>query len=167
MKQTKSIALALIVVFLLLGGLMLIARPKNEAPQSASAMGTLANLKASEGIFDFGTVSMAAGKVTHPFTLKNEGADPVVITKIFTSCMCTSASITTKDGKLGPFGMPRHAFIPAINKVIAPGEEATVEAIFDPAAHGPAGVGRIDRVITLESGNGEPLELGFGATVTP
>ena len=167
MKHTKNIALALIVVFILLGGLMLIARPKSETPQVATAVGTLADLKAGEDTFDFGSVSMAAGKVSHTFKVKNEGADPVVVTKMFTSCMCTSASITTKEGKMGPFGMPGHGFIPEINRVIAPGEEAAVEVVFDPAAHGPAGVGRIERVVTLESGDSEPLKLGFGATVTP
>lgn len=58
-------------------------------------------------------------------------------------------------------------FFPSINQTINPGEEASVEVVFDPAAHGPAGVGQIQRTVTIENNTGKPLELGFSAVVTP
>ena len=48
-----------------------------------------------------------------------------------------------------------------------PGEDAIIEVVFDPAAHGPAGIGPVDRVVTIENTAGRPLVLAFAATVTP
>jgi len=81
--------------------------------------------------------------------------------------MCTTASLIKNNKAFGPYGMQGHGFIPKINEVMNPGEEATVDVVFDPAAHGPAGVGRIERIATIENNAGKPLELGFTATVTP
>lgn len=67
----------------------------------------------------------------------------------------------------GPFGMPGHGAIPTINEALEPGTEATIEVVFDPAAHGPAGVGKVNRVVTVETASGEALQLSFQATVTP
>ncbi|MCJ7838363.1 MAG: DUF1573 domain-containing protein, partial [Burkholderiales bacterium] len=93
--------------------------------------------------------------------------EPVLIRKLYTSCMCTTAALV-KDGKAGEaFGMPGHTPIPTINVPIKPGEQAFVEVVFDPAAHGPAGVGPIERVVTLENNGGQPLELEFAALVSP
>ena len=117
--------------------------------------------------YNFGDVSMAAGNVRHLYTVSNTGTGPVTITKMFTSCMCTTATLVTSSGRRGPFGMPGHAPIPSIRERLAPGELAQIEVVFDPAAHGPAGVGRIDRSITLENDAGQPFELAFTAMVRP
>ena len=63
--------------------------------------------------------------------------------------------------------MGGHGFIPSINETINPGEEASVEVVFDPKAHGPAGVGKIQRVVTIDNNAGSPMELSFSALVTP
>ena len=63
--------------------------------------------------------------------------------------------------------MPGHGAIPRINQTINPNEEAVVEVVFDPAAHGPAGVGRIGRTVVIENNSGAPVELSFIALVTP
>ena len=134
MKQTLFI---LAIVVLIGAGLWYsksIALKSNE--QSAAAVGFI---KASESSFDFGEVSMAAGKVRHEFKVRNSASEPVKITSIYSSCMCTEATLIKNGNKRGPYGMPGHSFIPKINKVLQPGEEAEVEAVFDPAAHGPAG----------------------------
>lgn len=131
------------------------------SPQSAGA------LIAAESFYDLGTISMAAGKVSRVFKVTNSGGAPVQVKKIYTSCMCTTATLTTKEGSAGPFGMPGHATIPTISQAIAPNEEASIEAVFDPAAHGPAGVGKVRRTIYIEiDGQKEPLELTFEANVT-
>jgi len=110
---------------------------------------------------------MATGKVNHAFKIRNAGIEPVVIGKMYTSCMCTTASLTIDGKQFGPYGMPGHGFVPKIGQTINPNEEATVEVVFDPAAHGPAGVGRIQRAITIEHNAGQPVELLFDAIVTP
>lgn len=133
---------------------------------SDSANGT-GVLIAAESFYDLGTISMVAGKVSRVFKIKNSGTNPVQVKKIYTSCMCTTATLTTKEGAAGPFGMPGHASIPTISQIVAPNEEASIEAIFDPAAHGPAGVGRVRRSIYIETdAQKEPLELIFEANVT-
>jgi|SRR3989344_1546699 len=168
MNQTKGIALSIGGALLLIGGLAFLGRPTGSGTAATVVPpGTPSTLAAAEQSFDFGSVSMAAGKVTHRFAVKNSGTEPITVTKMYTSCMCTTASFSKVGTTYGPYGMPGHGFIPTMNAVLSPGEEAEVEAVFDPAAHGPAGVGRIERVITLENSAGLPLDLGFSATVTP
>ncbi len=62
------------------------------------------------------------------------------------------------------FGM---GFIPEIKETINLGEEAEVEAVFDPAAHGPAGLGRIQRTVSLENNGKSRLDISISANVTP
>ena len=81
--------------------------------------------------------------------------------------MCTKATLKIGDKKFGPFGMPSHVAIPTIRAILSPQETAEVEAVFDPNAHGPAGVGKIERVVTLENNAGEPVVFEFSAMVTP
>jgi hypothetical protein len=130
-------------------------------PAGAGALASIAPF------YNFGSVSMSAGNVAHRYTISNLGQAPVTITKLFTSCMCTTATLVTPSGRRGPFGMPGHAPIPSIREQLKPGEMAQVEVVFDPNAHGPAGVGRIDRTITLENDAGRPFELAFTAMVRP
>lgn len=159
--------ISIVVGILVLGGLIWIARPDAQSISSAptSSNGTLTVEEANN--YDFGTISMAAGKVKHQFKIKNTSSEAVSIEKMYTSCMCTTAELTVGVKRFGPYGMPGHAAIPKINQAINPNEEAIVEVVFDPAAHGPAGVGRIERTVTLENNSGRSLELQFAAIVTP
>lgn len=117
--------------------------------------------------FDFGSISMANGKVKHNFTLSNNGGSDVKVVRMYTSCMCTEASLI-KDGKMiGPFGMPGHGMLPSIDQIIKKGEGAEVEVEFNPAAHGPAGVGPIVRDVIIETGDNAKLTLEIKAQVTP
>ena len=155
------------IAILILGGLVWIARPgsPNGATSSAKSGEALAIEEANN--YDFGIVSMAAGKVKHQFKIKNTSNEVVTINKIYTSCMCTTASLTAGGKQFGPYGMPGHDAIPRIDQTVTPNEEVVVEVIFDPAAHGPAGVGRIQRAITVENDAGQPIEFQFVAMVTP
>ena len=130
------------------------------------ATGTLA---AEAPEYDFGTISMAAGKVKHSYTITNDSDAPVVVTKVYTSCMCTTATLNEGDRVIGPFGMAGMvgAPVPTIQETIAPHKKAEIEAEFDPAAHGPQGVGPVRRVIYIETQGGPTLELSFSAVVTP
>jgi len=124
------------------------------------------NLVLSDNNFDFGTISMGDGKVSHRFSIKNEGAELAVINKLYTSCMCTVVAPLNKDGKKNDiFGMQGNRSV-AIE--IKPGETIDLEAIFDPAAHGPSGVGLAQRVIYVETNSTESsrLEYSFQAVVT-
>jgi hypothetical protein len=138
------------------------------APVQAQAARQPGALVSARPNYDFGTISMAAGKVSTTYRIKNEGAAALPLDKIYTSCMCTEATLVTASGrKQGPFGMPGHGPLKAVSGQIGPGETALLEVVFDPAAHGPSGVGRIERVITVETEGAAPLELGMVAMVRP
>ncbi|MBI2751911.1 MAG: DUF1573 domain-containing protein [Betaproteobacteria bacterium] len=141
------------------------AAPAAAAPDMA--VRTSGALKARESAFDFGPISMAAGKVSHRYWFRNEGVAPVLVRRIYTSCMCTTAALVKGARVIGRYGMPGHGPMPDVNETFAPGEAAYVDVVFDPAAHGPAGLGRTERVVTIEHGAGEPLQIGFTADVKP
>ncbi|MCR4306492.1 MAG: DUF1573 domain-containing protein [Candidatus Yonathbacteria bacterium] len=144
-----------------------LSRLWNESSILTEVTPSAGTLVATESFYDLGTISMSAGKVSRVFKITNSGGSPVQIKKIYTSCMCTTATLITREGSAGPFGMPGHAAIPTISEPIAPNEEASVEIVFDPAAHGPAATGKVRRIIYLETdAQKEPIELSFEATVT-
>lgn len=137
---------------------------KNEQKSNSQASG---QLSASETSFDFGAVSMANGLTKKEITLR-AGNEPAAISRIQSSCMCTTALLKKGGRTFGPFGMPGHGIVPSINETLAAGEEAVLEITFDPNAHGPAGVGRIERVVTVEQGSEQqPIQINFSANVTP
>ncbi len=118
--------------------------------------------------YDFGTVSMAKGKVSKEFTLENKSQGDVKIGEVSTSCMCTEAELKVGDRTAGPFGMQGHGLTSSANLVVKSGEKLIVKAIFDPAAHGPAGVGPIERQIAIYTSAGnDPMIIDFKAVVTP
>ena len=164
----KKIILGL-AVFLALATLVWYARPeenKNEKTNAAVSVSSVFN--APETNYDFGSISMSAGKVKHMFRIENTKNEPLNIGKMYTSCMCTSASLLMDDKTFGPYGMPGHGFFGgAVNQVLNPNQSAEVEVIFDPAAHGPAGVGPIERAVFVESGDGSTIQLNIKAVVTP
>lgn len=173
MTKEKKYWTYVLIILAVGGGLLLFLSVKGG---DVSRLGTdlqetpskTATLFTPEEFFDFGIISMAAGNVSHAFKIKNTGTEPIVISKVYTSCMCTTATLTTQEGAVGPFGMPGHAAIPSIKQSIAPNEEASVEIVYDPAAHGPAATGKVRRTVYLETdAQKEPFELSFEANVTP
>jgi hypothetical protein len=71
-----------------------------------------ASIVVTENSFDFGDIKEAGGKVTHNFTVKNDGSMPLVITRVIASCGCTSPDWTKEP--------------------IAPGKTGEVMVTFDP-----------------------------------
>lgn len=161
------------LIVLALAIAIIAAKPGSEpaAPAvSVHAVGATrpgAALSAREVRFDFGRISMAAGKVSHRYWFRNESADPVLIRRVYTSCMCTAATLVKGPRVIGSYGMPGHGPMPDVNEKLVPGEAAYVDVVFDPAAHGPAGLGHTERVVTIEPGAGAPLQVGFTANVKP
>ena len=165
-KMNTHIITIFTVVVLFVGFLWVVLPDKNN---SNSLTETAAVLNAEETSFDFGLINMAAGKVKHQFKVKNTGSEPIIIEKVFTSCMCTNAYVTSGTGKrYGAFGMPGHSGPSQTTIEVAPEDTIIVEAIFDPAAHGPSGVGHAQRSIYLETNSvtSPRVELSFQATVT-
>lgn len=109
--------------------------------------------------YDFGDIDIFGGKVETTYTLKNEGAEEVTITKAGTSCMCTEGEIAGLT-----FGMHGSE----VESVVIPaGGEEKVRAIYDPLAHGPSGTGPVTRMLMLETNSSETpqIELRFSGNV--
>ena len=138
-----------------------------QAPETSGDSGSVGSLTALEKLYDFGTISMKDGLVNHVFTVTNSSSRDVKIKKISTSCMCTKAYIKGADGEKGPFGMEGMGFLPPANEIIRAGESRDVNVVYDPNAHGPAGVGAIDRFVYLADASGDALRLEIKALVTP
>jgi hypothetical protein len=125
-------------------------------------------LTASEKLYDFGTISMKNGDVAKEFLITNPTDKDVFIPSLVTSCMCTKAFIVEPDGtSKGPFGMPGMGYVPPANETIKSGDSRIIRVVYDPNAHGPAGVGKIDRFITLTDASGGKIQLEIKALVTP
>lgn len=163
--------ISVLIIILVIAGLLWWGRPAQETisanPNSSHSVNALG---ASETSYDFGKISMAQGKVEKTFEITNADSQDITLERITTSCMCTVAYLETVDGdeEKGPFGMIGHGgTVPKANEIIKPGESRKVRVVFDPNAHGPAGVGIINRVVTLEDNLGRVLEFQIKAVVTP
>ena len=164
-KNITTFFLVLIGLF----GLMWWARPAQTSvstpPATSATSGSLTTL---EKFYDFGTISMADGNVEKLFTITNSSNQEVKLEGMSTSCMCTTAYLESPTGEKGPFGMPGHGGgATRANEIIKASESRVVRVVYDPNAHGPAGIGPVDRFIYLTEASGETLELEIKAIVTP
>jgi hypothetical protein len=183
MKDKNRIITFIAIIVLLFIGLFFFARPGKNGNSATSAQGIpedaqeLGNshsavasgtLTAPLKLYDFGTISMKNGDVTKDFTITNSTDKDIFFPTLVTSCMCTKAFMVEPDGTTkGPFGMPSMGYVPPVNETIKVGESRIIRVVYDPNAHGPAGVGQIDRTITLTDWSGGELQLEIKALVTP
>lgn len=151
-----------IIAALILGvGLIGLSMFNNSGDRNVVATNSVssATLSVVEPPHNFGDIDIFGGKVETTYTLKNEGAEDVTITKAGTSCMCTEGEIAGLT-----FGMHGSE----VESVVIPaGGEEKVRAIFDPLAHGPNGTGPITRMLMLETNSSETpqIELRFSGNV--
>ena len=159
-----------IIIFILaIAGLVWWGRSNQANGPSQAGAGTNGNssLAASETLYDFGTISMKNRLVNHVFKITNSTDKDIEVKTVTTSCMCTKAYIESASGEKGPFGMPGMSFVPPANELIRAGESRDIKVVYDPNAHGPAGVGSIDRFIYLTDALGGALQFEIKAMVTP
>lgn len=109
----------------------------------------LARIEVAVNEHDVGTVSMKDGLVKHTFELKNTGQENLKISKIWTSCMCTTARLKVGQEVSDEFGMHSNPLF--WSQEIAPGETGKLEVVFDPAFHGPKGTGSLVRAVYLST----------------
>lgn len=148
-------------------GLFLLGKTNQASNSQQEITKTESKLTVNETVHDFGMISMADGNVAKIFQVSNSSDQDIVLTKIYTSCMCTIAYLIKQDGnKKGPFGMFGHGGS-SVNENIKAGEIRDIEVVYDPNAHGPAGIGIVERFIYLEDSDGGILQLEIKAKVTP
>jgi len=166
-EQIKTIIISLVLLAAVVSALIWFGNRGNK-PEPAAIGGLFGGvLTAKETAFDFGSVPIKGGLVNHEFTLENLSDKAVKIGEVSTSCMCTVAQVITGNKTYGPFGMPGHLGASKADAIVNPGEKVIVKATFDPAAHGPTGVGVVERQIFLNTGAAESVVLNFRANVTP
>ncbi len=138
-----------------------------EDNEPTQPLAQVAGIQISPQNYDLGNVELSGGLVTKEYEVKNDTDQPMKLQKLVTSCMCTQAKVSVGDRESRFFGMEHPGDRnPSINYEIPSGETAKVTVNFDPAAHGPQGVGPFDRVVTLTFS--EPAgvkQLTFNGTV--
>ncbi|MBI5140009.1 MAG: DUF1573 domain-containing protein [Candidatus Vogelbacteria bacterium] len=160
---------AIVLFSIIFLGLFFVLAFKSDSQPSPGTQdkNTASLITAPEQLYDFGTISMANGKVSHVFKINNPTQNEIKIASVTTSCMCTAAYIVKGESKKGPFGMPGMGAVPPADETIKSGESMEVEVVYDPNAHGPAGVGAIDRFVYVTEKNGSALQVEIKAMVTP
>ncbi|MBI2474357.1 MAG: DUF1573 domain-containing protein [Candidatus Taylorbacteria bacterium] len=172
METNKSTIISVIAtVVVVIGGMFWLGMSSAGSratlvPEKTSTEGSA--LRSAESAFDFGTISMKDGNVETVFTVTNSTSTDITVSKVTTSCMCTQAYVEGPTEKKGPFGMEGMGLRnSSISQTLKPGESIDVRVIYDPNAHGPAGVGNINRAVFIQDSGGRTLTLSIKAQVIP
>jgi hypothetical protein len=165
-KDTKILLGILLGTFVLLGGLVFLSS-RNSSGQEPQVTAEVSGIEVNPASYSLGDVPINGGIVTKDYEIKNTSGKTIKLKKISTSCMCTKAKVKIGDKESQFFGMEGMGDAnPPINWEIAEGQTAIVTADFDPAAHGPAGLGPIDRSVFLTFSDPAGVkELKFNGSV--
>lgn len=148
MMNDKKIIIGFVVLTLLIlgGGIYILSVTTANPAQVNPAQNV--KVEVDQKTYDWGTIPYSGGNVSKTFTIKNTGTDVLKLTNIKTSCACTYAQLTI-EGKVSPkFGM--HTTSSWVGEVES-GKEAQLVVVFDPAFHGPTGVGPMERLISVQT----------------
>ena len=146
----KLMLILLATLFLIGGGVYLITKGQNTIPDSALPKIDPEEVQVSPETYDIGKVLMKNGFVVREYEIKNNSKNILRIKNIVTSCMCTRAQVVFGDKRSRFYAMEMSgAKNPNIDFDIPAESTAKLVVRFDPAAHGPAGVGPVDRNVWL------------------
>lgn len=148
--KIKKAAWLLLPLLLIAGGLIFSITKYSQSKLSSSAAGNKTpKIEISPPEYDIGTISMAAGLIKKTYKIKNNGDSDLTINGIQTSCHCTTAILRVGDAASPEFGMDGSSTF--WSQKIAPGQSGDLEVIFDPAFHGPQGIGPTVRIVSISS----------------
>jgi hypothetical protein len=164
----KIVIILTSVLILIVGGVYLMAGNVNSASDSSLPKVESQDVTVSPESYDIGRVLMKNGLVNREYEIKNNSENILRVKNIVTSCMCTRAQVVWGDKRTRLYSMEMAgAKNPNVDFDIPGGETAKLVVKFDPAAHGPAGVGPVDRIVTLTFL--DPVgtrQVGFSGEVT-
>lgn len=157
MNSKKLVIGFIAITLMILGGGIFLLSSTTFAPAQVA---TSQNAKASvdQKTFDWGNIPYSGGNAVKTFVIKNTGTDVLKLTNVKTSCTCTKAQVTI-DGKTSPY-FSMHSTSGWVGEV-GPNKEAQLTVIFDPAFHGPTGVGPVERLISLETNDLQNPKIEF------
>lgn len=159
MKDIKLITWVLgISLVIMLGGILINA--KVSVPQNVT-LNSNAKLQVDKTSYDWGNINMRKGNAEATFTIENTGTEDLKLYDISTSCHCTTAQLSL-NGKNSPlFGMnSKSSYVMVVPK----GLKAELKVVFDPAYHGPNGVGSISRRVVVSTNDQSKPQLNFSLT---
>jgi len=159
MNEKKFIIGLFVITIVLIGGMVALAS-KTEDPANIQ-MDTAARAEIINGTHDWGQIQMDEGNVTTTFQIKNSGSSPLKLFNVTTSCSCTTAFMTLGSTKSPIFGM--HTKSSYVLEVPG-GQTADLTVVFDPAFHGPSGVGPMERQVLVETNDPDNPMLSLVAT---
>lgn len=158
-KKIIILTIAATIIIVVLGSVWL---SSSSTPQVSASQNAKAYV-ISPTSADWGQIPMNKGNVLKVFTLKNTGTDTLKLYNIKTSCHCTKAHVSIGSDDSPDFGMDSYS---SWVGEVAPGKEAKLSVIFDPAYHGPQGVGPISRFVSVETNDKANPKLTFTVTGT-
>lgn len=150
-KDIKYLIIFIIVFIVLIGGFAVLVSNKDAQETKISSIKLDSKtVEVTPNNDDWGLIPIGGGIVEKTYEVKNLTTGTLNLKRIVTSCMCTKASFEVGENKSAFFGMEMSGDKNAsINISVGPNQIATLRVRFDPAAHGPQGVGPFDRVISL------------------
>jgi hypothetical protein len=154
------ITIGIIVISVLLLSVLVIFFSKSNTAPEITVSNEVEAISQSTS-HDWGTISMKDGGVEAVFEVKNNGSEMLQLYDATTSCSCTTAQLVLGETKSPLFGM--HTNFNYVLEVPS-GETAQVKVVFDPAFHGPTGVGQISREVTVETNDAARPQLTFNAS---
>lgn len=155
----KFIIGIVVATVLILGIAIFFGTRMGKTPQVATDSQVSASVDANK--FDWGLIDYDKGIVSKNFEIKNTSNTLLKLYNVKTSCMCTTAQIKTSDITSKKFQM--HESSSDIIEV-KPGDTAKLIVEFDPAFHGPSGVGPITRTITMSTNDIKYPTVTFNLT---
>ncbi|MCL4419081.1 DUF1573 domain-containing protein [Patescibacteria group bacterium] len=164
MDKKIIIAAVLFTIVVVIGGVFY----SSGTPSKAAIEKTQgAKVETRETSFNFKDVPYSGGKAIHAFYIKNTGNKDLQIANLATSCMCTVTFFQSSREKGPEFGMKGMSQSSSWKGLLKPAEEGKIVAVFDPAFHGPQGLGPISRIVSFETNDPDHpyVELAFSGTV--
>ncbi|MBI3397033.1 DUF1573 domain-containing protein, partial [Candidatus Woesebacteria bacterium] len=152
MNKDVKFLVIFVVLFILLIGVFAVFISKQDAKETVISSNLLDSktIEVVPNNNDWGIIPINGGIVEKTYEVKNVTSKNINLKRIVTSCMCTKASFEVGENKSAYFGMEMSGDKNAtINIEVASGQTGMLKVRFDPAAHGPQGVGPFDRVISL------------------
>ncbi len=172
--KTSFIPVAAFILFVFLLGAMIFLGLQNARPASDAVGATQdAVVQIEPQTLDMGTVRQSEGVAERSFAIENKGAASLRISGLQTSCMCTSVQLVVGEEKSQRFGMAGHGGSSAAPRSwsmeIPPGTKGELRVFYDPNAHGPTGVGPVERIITFNTNDiaHQNVEVRIRGIVTP
>lgn len=154
----KKIIIGFIALTLLILGVGIYVLSATSAPIAKITSSQNARVQVDQKTFDWGNIPINGGNATKTLTIKNIGSDVLKLTGVKTSCTCTKAQVTV-DQQASPY-FSMHSTSSWVGEV-PPGKEAQLTVIFDPAFHGPTGVGPIERLVSIQTNDNQNPSLEF------